>query len=298
MTYTELISAKGYLLQSPGVKKLVYFTPMERPIALQFYGHEPSIMEEAAHKAKEELKPDTIDINMGCPARKVVKRGGGAALLKNRGRALKILEATLKEAQGIPVTVKTRLAWSWQGIHALPHFMKSLEERGAAMVTLHARVGTESFQGEAHWDYLRVAKENLASIPLIGNGDVKGPSQARYILQDLGCQGVMIGRGSLGKPWIFERIKMELRGKSWTEPPPHKILETILEQAQMEIALKGEKRGIQEMRKFIVWYTKGFPGISKLRQTLPQVMCLDSLVKMMVTFFKGRTPKGSRSYAI
>ncbi len=242
MTYTELISAKGYLLQSPGVKKLVRFTPLERPIALQFYGHEPSVMEESAHKAKEELKPDTIDINMGCPARKIVKGGGGAALLKNRGKALRILEDTLKGARNIPVTVKTRLAWSWQSIHALPHFIRSLEERGAAMVTLHARLGTEGFQEKAHWDYLRIARENLTSIPLIGNGDIKTTLQAHHILQDLGCQGIMIGRGSLGRPWIFQKIERGLRGKPWVEPPHHKVLETILEQAKMEVDLKREGR--------------------------------------------------------
>ncbi|MBN1130984.1 MAG: tRNA dihydrouridine synthase DusB [Chitinispirillaceae bacterium] len=251
---SEMVSAEGLLRKGKQTLRLCRFDEQERPFGLQLFGSDPGRMAAAAAWVEENVKPDFIDLNAGCPVRKVVGRGAGAALLKNPALFEKIVAAMVR-AVSLPLTVKIRSGWN-TGEWVDDEFARIAEARGAAAVILHARSKTMVFSGAAYWDRIRIVKKAI-KIPLIGNGDIKSADDALRINKQTGCDGLMIGRGASGNPWIFNQIKLALAGR---DPGP------VTDEMRRETALMhitqvrdhyGEMRAVKEMRKHVSWYLRG-----------------------------------------
>jgi tRNA-dihydrouridine synthase B len=268
MVATEMVSARALVSGNGKTKSLMEFSESERPVAVQLFGDDPAIMGEAAAKVAQEIKPDVIDVNFGCPVGKVLKSDSGAAILKDSKRAHAIVQAMVRATRGlVPVTVKTRAGFDAMD-DSIFEVLKAVEEAGASALTLHARTRSQMFEGKADWEIVMRIKQQ-AKIPVIGNGDVKGPEDAYRRLKETGCDGIMIGRGSLGAPWIFSEINQYLEtGK----PAPLSGLKfrisVALEHLKGSIEVKGDQLGMMEMRKHLTHYLKGFEGAREMRQKL------------------------------
>ena len=259
---SEMISSKGLVYGDKNTGKLCRILAEERPCALQLFGEDPEFMGRAAAMLCD-FHPDIIDINMGCPVPKIVSNGSGSALMKDPDRAAAITAAVVENAK-CPVTVKIRSGWDAQSINA-PELAKMLEQAGAAAIAVHARTKTQMYSGEADPDIIRQVKAAV-SIPVIGNGDVKTPQECRQMYEQTGCDLVMIGRGSYGRPWVFEQVRRFFEtGELLPEPDTAKKAEVMLEHGRLLCELKGEAQGIKEMRKNVAWYVKGLPNSAKIR---------------------------------
>lgn len=259
---SEMISSKGLVYGDKNTAKLCRVLADERPCALQLFGEEPEFMGRAAAMLND-FQPDIIDINMGCPVPKIVSNGSGSALMKDPDRAAAITAAVADNAK-CPVTVKIRSGWDKDSINA-PELAKMLEQAGASAIAVHARTKTQMYSGSADWDIIRQVKAAV-SIPIIGNGDVKTPQECKAMYEQTGCDLVMIGRGSYGRPWVFEQVKRFFEtGELLPEPDPARKAEIMLEHGKLLCELKGEEQGIKEMRKNVAWYVKGLPNSAKIR---------------------------------
>ncbi|MBS4959446.1 MAG: tRNA dihydrouridine synthase DusB [Clostridiales bacterium] len=262
LVYSEMVSAKGILYQSANTFKLLEVDEKERPVAVQLFGSDPEILAAMAKKI-EDLPIDIIDVNMGCPAPKIVKNGEGSALTLHPEQVGKIVKA-LVEAQKKPVTIKFRKGFDDTHINAV-EIAKIAEENGASAVAVHGRTREQYYSGKADWDIIKEVKAAV-NIPVIGNGDIFQPEDARNMLEYTGCDGIMIGRGAQGNPWIFKRVIHYLNtGEILPEPEIEEKIALALRHARMLIDYKGEYTGIREMRKHISWYTKGIPGAAEFR---------------------------------
>ncbi len=262
LVFTEMISAAA-LIRNPR-RSETYFMSRDdaRPVAAQIFGADPHEMAHAAAFLSEE-PVDLIDINMGCPVKKVIRSGAGAALLQDRPRASAIIRAVVR-ASRIPVTVKLRSGWDASEICAV-EIAQAAEAEGVSAVTLHPRTRTQAFQGRSNWEHIRQVKEAV-KIPVIGNGDVQTPADAKRMLLQTGCDGVMIGRAALGNPWIFSRIRAFLMtGEALPPPDPQTIMRTLIEHLTLEASLVGEARAVLRMRKFAAWYARGLHGAARFR---------------------------------
>lgn len=288
LVFTEMISAAA-LVQNPQKSSAHILTSEEeRPVAAQIFGADPVQMAKSAEMLSGKAV-DIIDINMGCPVRKVLKSGSGAALLRDRKRAVEIIRAVVK-ATPLPVTVKIRSGWDEATICAAD-FARSAEDAGAAAITLHPRTKVQGFGGCADWGRIREVKEAV-TIPVVGNGDVKTPEDAKRMLEQTGCDGVMVGRGALGDPWIFERIRLFFRsGESAMRPGPNRIGHTLLEHLGMEVGLKGEASGVLRMRKFAAWYSKGLPGSADFRNRINRTVTAQEFQHAVESFFFQRAQR-------
>ena len=275
----EMISAKALQYKNKNTKALLAIHPDEYPVSLQLFGSDPKIMSEMA-KMIEELPFQILDINMGCPVPKVVRNGEGSALMKNPKLVHEIVSAVSKAIKK-PVTVKIRKGFDDDNINAV-EIAKIIEDAGGAAVAVHGRTREQYYSGKADWDIIRQVKEAV-SIPVIGNGDVTSGEMALQMRRETGCDGVMIGRGCQGNPWIFrELLTYEETGSIPERPGTDQIRETMLRHARLQIEFKGDYIGIREMRKHVAWYTKGMQGSAKLRDEINQVESYEELENLLM----------------
>ena len=274
----EMISAKALQYNNKNTKALLEIDPRECPVSLQLFGSDPDIISEQA-KRIEELPFQILDINMGCPVPKVVKNGEGSALMNQPELVYDIVYKTVRTIQK-PVTVKIRKGFNDESVNAV-EIARIVEEAGGAAVAVHGRTREQYYSGKADWDIIRQVKEAV-SIPVIGNGDVTNGEKAIAMMEETGCDGVMIGRGAQGNPWIFsELLEYEKTGQMPPRPSREMIRETMLRHTRLQIEFKGEYLGIREMRKHVAWYTKGLEGSAKLRDEINKVESYQELEALL-----------------
>lgn len=275
LTVSEMISTRALLFQDKKTRQLLQLAPNEQPGWIQIFGNEEQSMAEGAVKALEISGAALLDINMGCPAPKIVRGGDGSALMREPDKASRVIRAVV-DAVSVPVTVKFRKGWDEDSVNYLD-FAKMAQDSGASAVTLHGRTRTQMYAGKADWDAIAQVKQTL-DIPVIANGDVASAEDARRMLEYTGADGVMIGRGALGNPWLFEQCRAMDEGR---ELPPLPSLEHRLETARRQIRLaeqyKGEHIAMLEARKHLVWYLKGVRGTKKLKAKISALTSLDQL---------------------
>ena len=276
---TEMVSAKAILYKNKNTNALLEVKQEERPVAVQLFGSDPDIMSSMAARI-EDGPFDIIDINMGCPVPKVVNNGEGSALMKDPKLVEDILTAMVKRLKK-PVTVKFRKGFNDSSVNAV-EIAKIAESCGVAAVAVHGRTREQYYSGKADWEIIRQVKEAV-KIPVIGNGDVFTPQDAKALLETTGCDGVMIARGAKGNPWIFSRISHYLETGELLPPPSLEEVRTMmLRHAKMLSQFKGEYTGVREMRKHVAWYTAGFPHSSALRNDMNQVESHKALEELII----------------
>ena len=274
----EMISAKAIQYNNQNTKALLEIHPEEEPVSLQLFGSDPNVISEIA-KRIEELPFSILDINMGCPVPKIVKNGEGSALMNQPKLVHEIVRKTAKAIQK-PVTVKIRKGFNDESINAV-EIAKIIEDAGGAAVAVHGRTREQYYSGKADWDIIRQVKEAV-KIPVIGNGDVVSGESALAMMTETGCDGVMIGRGAQGNPWIFSQlIEYEQTGVMPKRPSSKELKEMMLRHARLQIEYKGEYLGVREMRKHVAWYTTGLPNSAKLRGEINAVESYEELEKLL-----------------
>ncbi len=279
MAFTEMVSAKGLYYRNANTEDLLRIHPQEGPVGIQLFGSEPLMLQLAAEKLKD--RPNVcIDLNMGCPVPKVVKNGEGSFLLREPALAASLVRETAKAA-GKPVSVKMRIGFDEAHPVDPVAFALQMQEAGAAMIAVHGRTREQYYSGKADWSAIRRIKEAL-DIPVAGNGDVFSAEDALRMLEETGCDLVMIARGALGNPWIFRECLAAWRGQPIpARPDAEEIIETLREHAMLLLEDKEEYRAVREMRKHAAWYTKGIKGAAVLRRRASEAESLEEMFTIM-----------------
>ena len=278
MVVTEMVSAKAILYKNKNTKTLLEVLPQERPAAVQLFGSDPDILGEIAAQI-EDGPYDMIDFNMGCPVPKIVGNGEGSALMREPKKVEQILSSMVRHVKK-PVTVKFRKGFNDTSVNAV-EIAKIAESCGVAAVAVHGRTREQYYSGKADWEIIRQVKEAV-KIPVIGNGDVFQPEDAEAMLKRTGCDGVMIGRGTKGNPWIFSRTQHYLEtGEILPGPSVAEIRDMILHHGSLLSQYKGEKMAMREMRKHMAWYTAGLPHSAALRNEINQIETLNEMKQLL-----------------
>lgn len=274
---SEMVSSKGLTMQDKKSKELLFLSEKERPAGAQIFGDNPEIMAEAALKTMS-FNPEFIDINMGCPAPKIAGNGGGSALLKNPQLISEIVESVVK-ASPVPVTVKIRIGWDLENVNAVD-VAKRIEAAGAAALTVHGRTRTQMYAPPVYLDEIAKVK-NAVKIPVIGNGDIVDGKSAKQMLDKTGCDFLMIGRGALGRPWIFDSVNAYLEnGTVIEEPSISERMRVMTEHIKLICEYKGERVGMREARKHAAWYIKGIRGAAAFRQEVGTLSSIEQLEEL------------------
>ncbi|MBC2582595.1 tRNA dihydrouridine synthase DusB [Clostridium sp. DJ247] len=262
LVYTEMVSSKALYYGSENTKNMLEISEEESPVAVQIFGSDPLVMAKSCDFFNDNGDICIIDINMGCPAPKIVKNGDGSALMKNSKLAAQIVKE-VKKASSKPVTVKIRKGFDANNINAV-EFAKELEQAGADAVTVHGRTREQMYEGKADWEIIRHVKEAL-SIPVIGNGDVVTCDDAIALLETTNCDGVMIGRGAMGNPWLFSQIQGKIKGQEISYPTAEEKIDMCIVHYMRALSHYGEDIAVREMRKHIGWYIKGIENNKEIK---------------------------------
>ena len=282
LVFSEMVSSKGLYYADRKTDELTSIDSKERPIALQIFGSDSNIMAGVVEKyinPRDDI--DILDINMGCPAPKIVKNGDGSALLKNPPLIREILREVIKVSKK-PVTLKIRMGWDSNSINGL-EIAKIAEEEGVSALTIHGRTRDMFYSGKADWDFIKMIKETIG-IPVIGNGDIFEPIDAIRMIEYTNCDAVAIGRGAMGNPWIFKRIKLLMEGKKDIKPTYEEKINMAIKHLNMICDIKGEKVGVREMRKHIAWYLKGMRNSNTVKNQINTINTKDSIEKVLFNY--------------
>lgn len=281
LVYTEMVSSKALFYGDEKTKKLLLSEKKEKPLAVQIFGSDVEAIKYSVRYLNDFA--DIIDINMGCPAPKVVKNGDGSKLLLNLDLVKEIVEGAVSEAK-VPITVKMRIGWDSEHIVAL-EAAKIIEDAGASAIAAHGRTRSQFYSGTADWNIIKQIKDN-AKIPIIGNGDIRTPQDAKRMLEQTNVDAIMIGRATLGNPWIFGEVLQYLKtGEFISGPTPEERLDTIKEHIRNEIEIKGEDIAIKEMRKHIAGYTKNLKDASMLRDRVNHLDTEKEVIQCLEDYF-------------
>ena len=283
MLYTEMINAKALCYDDANTKKMLKIEEEEHPVAVQIFGSDPEFMGRAA-QIMNEYPNEILDINMGCPAPKVVKNGDGSALMKNPKLAEEVLKAVVKNSEK-PVTLKIRKGWDDTCINAV-EMAKIAEESGVSAIAIHGRTREQYYSGKADWDIIREVKENV-SIPVIGNGDVFEVEDAINMLNKTNCDAIMIGRGAQGNPWIFKRINHYMQtGEILPEPTLEEKIDTAMKHLKLAVEEHGEYVAVREMRKHIAWYLNGLRNSARVRDEINKIESYEEVVNKLKSYMQ------------
>ena len=282
LTVTEMVSSKGLFYNDEKTSLLMNTKGEKRPVAIQIFGSDTDAIKYAVEYINKNNLSEIIDINMGCPAPKVVKNGDGSKLMLDIKKVESITKAAVQNSN-IPITVKIRKGWDNEHINAV-EVAEAIEQAGASAITIHGRTRSEFYTGKADWNIIKQVKESV-KIPVIGNGDIKTPEDAKEIFKLTNCDGIMISRASLGNPWIFEQIQEYLEGKEIRKIYNDEKLKIILEHINLETEEKGEITGIREMRKHLAFYIKGTENASEIREKINHIEVKKELENVLKEYF-------------
>ncbi|WP_075979851.1 tRNA dihydrouridine synthase DusB [Bacillus massilinigeriensis] len=275
----EMVSDKGIIYKNEKTMDMLYIDEREKPLSLQIFGGERESLVEAAKFVDKNSNADIIDINMGCPVPKIIKSDAGAKWLLDPEKIYEMVSAVVDVVEK-PVTVKMRMGWDEDHIFAVQN-AKAVERAGGQAASLHGRTRVQMYEGKANWDIIREVKQSV-NIPIIGNGDVQTPQDAKRMMDETGCDGVMIGRAALGNPWmIYRTVKYLETGELMGEPSAREKIDVCILHLDRLIALKNEKIAIREMRKHAAWYLKGIRGNAKFRNMINECNTREELVALL-----------------
>lgn len=280
----EMVSDKGIVFKNEKTLDMLYIDEREKPLSLQIFGGEKETLVEAAQYVDKNTNADIIDINMGCPVPKITKCDAGAKWLLDPNKIYEMVSAVV-DAVDKPVTVKMRMGWDEDHIYAVKN-AQSVERAGGKAVSLHGRTRIQMYEGTANWDIIREVKQSV-NIPVIGNGDVHSPHDAKRMLDETGCDGVMIGRAALGNPWmIYRTVKYLETGELMDEPSVREKIDVCILHLDRLVALKNENIAVREMRKHAAWYLKGIPGNAIIRNVINECNTRNELVTLLSEYVR------------
>ena len=280
VVYSEFVSAHGIIRENIKTLNMIEFSDFERPIGIQIFGDSPDVMSNAARLVVDNFNPDIIDINYGCPVPKVTKRGAGSAALKDLCLMDDITSAVVESVPEVPVTVKMRAGWDSQSI-VVPEVGERLENIGIKAITLHPRTTKQSYKGDADWSLIKLLKEST-NIPVIGNGDIKTPEDVIRMFEKTSCDGVMVGRSSLGNPWFFKQAVALFEGKKIEgEPTLEDKVNCCRQHFIKMIEWHGERIAVNLMKKHFGWYIRGFQKSSTIRKALVSAQNQDTIISIL-----------------